>query len=351
MSRIATDISALVRAGIVERSARRSDLTSLAGLRNSLQATRATLASALDGAAIGAEAKARAQTSIDAAAANVRALADAPNSRALREAGAPTIPGADGATTPQTFFVVRKFTQGITGATVPQYISTNNPIQATVQVRVTEVAQAAALRLSFGGTALDLSAATARLDIIVAGDRGSQRFLFTSGTALTAIAATINTFSEAIGVNASVSGTTGVRLTSREHGGGEFVSVRIVNSGGSAGAGVVTYNTTNNAATGGAGSTIHAFGSNQAGQGVIDYGVDVRGTIGGVEAWSDGLTLHGWNSPIGISVTLSQQAATTAGYIGGVLLEAIPWQPPFETDSGANDSSPGAAPSPFDAFA
>jgi len=72
-----------------------------------------------------------------------------------------------------------------------------------VEVVVTQSAQRAGLFLSAGGTALDLGSAGETFVIEVTGSKGSRQFSFASGTALTTVAATINSFTDVLGVSAT----------------------------------------------------------------------------------------------------------------------------------------------------
>ncbi len=159
-----------------------------------------------------------------------------------------------------------------------------------VQVQVTQSAQVGALRLSFGGTVIDLSGTgatspNARFVIEIGGSRGSRELSFSSGTTLNNAVTTINTFREVTGVSATVSGT-GIRLSSTEYGLDGFVSVRVTNPSGVVGSGLYTYNNTANFATGGTGSTNTTFAN--ASNIVSDTGQNLGATINGINSTTNG---------------------------------------------------------------
>lgn len=106
--------------------------------------------------------------------------------------------------------------------------------QRDVQVLITQSAQHAGLFMSMGGTALDLTSATSRLTIEIGGINGSREFTFASGTALSAMAAQINTYSDVTGISA-VSANSGLMVKSIGFGTDEFVSIDVIDDGGHAG--------------------------------------------------------------------------------------------------------------------
>ena len=67
----------------------------------------------------------------------------------------------------------------------------------------------------------------------VTGNDGTQQFTFASGTANSAVVAAINTFSDAIGVTASLSGASDeIRLDSSSYGSDQFVRVKQLSENG-----------------------------------------------------------------------------------------------------------------------
>ncbi|MEX2214073.1 MAG: flagellin [Phycisphaeraceae bacterium] len=152
----------------------------------------------------------------------------------------------------------------------------------TINVLVTGSAQHAGLFLSAGAAALNLAASTSSFIVEIAGTKGSRQFTFASGTALTAVAASVNTFTSVTGVSAKVSGT-GIVLKSTGFGSSEFVSVDVVNAGGQAG-GVLTLSSINeNVATTGSTTAFTAVTNP-----LRDSGQDVSAIINGIAATAKG---------------------------------------------------------------
>ncbi len=153
-----------------------------------------------------------------------------------------------------------------------------------VDVVVTQSAQVGGYFLSFAGAAIDLGAGESFV-FEVKGAEGAREFSFASGTSLANIANAVNTFSDVTGVEAAVSGT-GIRLISTAFGSDQFVSVKVVDDGTIAGAGVGIYNfvadDTNTANT-----TIASTFPNAATP-VTDDGQDVGATINGIAATTKG---------------------------------------------------------------
>ena len=155
-----------------------------------------------------------------------------------------------------------------------------------VQVLVTGSAQHAGLFLSTNGNSLDLSTVDDRLTLEVAGTLGSREFTFASGTATSAIAAQINTYSDVTGISAAAS-STGLVFKSTEFGSNEFVSIDVVNHGGHVGGiALLTGNNENVASTVAANFTsLSAVAATNA---VRDAGQDVGAIINGIAATADG---------------------------------------------------------------
>jgi flagellin len=186
-----------------------------------------------------------------------------------------------------------------------------------VQVTVTNSAQHAGLFLSTGGS-LDLSAngsTTApdqRFVMEVAGSKGSREFSFASGTATSAMAAQINTYSDVLGVSAAASsggssGSSGVMLKSTEFGSDQFVSVDIVDDGNQQAGSIQQLSATNEDVidTGGGATTKLSAVTNP----VRDDGQDVEATVNGVTATADGKKVELNTAFLDIETTLDQSGA------------------------------------------
>lgn len=150
-----------------------------------------------------------------------------------------------------------------------------------INVQVIQSAHTGALKLSFGGSHLDLADAESRFEIEITGPEGAQTLSFASGMSLADVIATINTFSENTGLSASLSGT-GVRLDSRVFGDEGFVSVRVLDDGGisSTTAGAYEYLPDDHGSANPAAG--YSFGSLQ--NRLTDYGQDAEALVNGVKA-------------------------------------------------------------------
>ena len=174
-----------------------------------------------------------------------------------------------------------------------------------VNVIITQSAQHGGLFLSTNG-ALNLNNSAAhRLVLEVAGTEGTREFSFASGTTITDIRDSINSFSEVTGVSATLSGT-GVRLMSSELGSDRFVSVDVISDGqintpaANTGIYVLSSNDEN---------TIRSATDNTDFSAVTtairDDGLDVGAVINGVTARGDGAEISINNDGLDLSITLS----------------------------------------------
>ncbi|MEQ9207514.1 MAG: flagellin [Phycisphaerales bacterium] len=185
---------------------------------------------------------------------------------------------------------------------------TNN---LSVDAVVTQSAQQAGLYLSFGGAALDLTGASSQFVFEVAGEKGSREFQFSSGDTLASIVAAVNTFTDVTGVTATVSGTTAIKLASEEYGSNEFVSVSVVDDGGSAGDGIHTYTATDFDVATTAATAAFAAASN----GIRDEGQDITGTINGLTAVGQGRTMSVNSDFLDVEFSLNNTAAQALGAV------------------------------------
>ena len=157
-----------------------------------------------------------------------------------------------------------------------------------VDVIVTASAQKAGFVLSFGATGIDLGAATDRFVFELTGKQGAREFSFASGTPLTEIIAAINSFKDVTGVEATISGTTAIRIESTEFGKDEFVSVRVLDDGNiAAGNGIYTL-LANDASSADTVAAPTAFSA--ATNKLTDPGQDVGAVINGIVATTKGKT-------------------------------------------------------------
>ena len=178
-----------------------------------------------------------------------------------------------------------------------------------VDVLVTQSAQVGGFALRFGGNNLDLTNADATFTIEIAGNEGSRELSFSSGTTLSDVAATINSFTDETGVEATASGND-IKLVSSEFGSDQFVSVTVINDGGVTGTGLDTFATNDTNALAGSPTAFNALTN-----GSTDFGRDVRATINGIAATTKGTTVAINTDFLDVSVDLRDTGATTLGTI------------------------------------
>ena len=178
-----------------------------------------------------------------------------------------------------------------------------------VQAAVTESAQHAGLFLSVGGTALDLSTTNPSFVIDVAGALGARQFSFASGAATSAIAAQINTFSDTVGVSATVSGD-GIVVKSTEFGSNQFVSIDVVSHGDQDGTIVQLSAGNENVLDTGAATALSAVL-----EPIRDDGQDIDGTINGVAATGRGTRLSVNSDALAVDVLLNSAGYQSTGAI------------------------------------
>jgi len=148
---------------------------------------------------------------------------------------------------------------------------------------------------------MQLSPAASAASNRVTGTRGTEVFSFAGSTAVSAMAATINSFKDALGISATLSGTAALYFNSTDYGTDAFITVENIGS----------YNFKTKAA-GGSPSTS-----------TTDYGVDASVKINGQDASVDGLLATVKNSSLDVELLLSStfgtQTTTTSkfGVTGG----------------------------------
>ncbi len=189
-----------------------------------------------------------------------------------------------------------------------------------VDVQVTTSAQQGGLFLSTGGN-LNINTGSS-LVLEISGAKGSRELSFASGTTLQNVVNAVNSFKDVTGVEATLSGT-GVRLRSIDFGSSEFVSVKVINAAG-----------INDTANGDAATPVrgvykmtgtdfdvidNSTGTDfvDATNGVTDSGQDLRATINGVQAVSNGKTTRINTDFLDVEVTLSTARAQTLGAVSG----------------------------------
>mgnify|MGYP006273761863 FL=1 len=196
-----------------------------------------------------------------------------------------------------------------------------------VQVLVTQSAQVASLYLSAGGTELNLGGAGAsdgaseQFVIEIRGPEGARELSFSSGTELTVIRDTINSFSSVTGVEASVvnsGGSNGIMLNSSGYGASEFVGVEVIDDGAiGTGSNIGIYDTL--AADANAlDTTIRSTYAN-ADTGLRDSGQNVRATVNGIAATSNGTEVSINTDFLDVTIDLAYDLANpSAAMLGEV---------------------------------
>lgn len=194
-----------------------------------------------------------------------------------------------------------------------------------VEVTVTASAQVGGFFLEFGQDNLDLggagdtNGADRQFTIEIAGTEGSRELSFSSGTTVAQVAATINTFSDVTGVEATLSGTDDLRLTSVNRGSDEFVSLSVVDDGGIAGATGATRLDDSSELTAGTDFSANAFNSTALSNGITDSGQDVEAFINGQKATTRGTVARINTDFLDVEVDLNYNTgAASAGGVGKV---------------------------------
>ncbi len=174
----------------------------------------------------------------------------------------------------------------------------------TASVVVTQSARHAAVFLSTGAAALDLTTGSSFV-FELNGTLGSRQFTFASGTTLASAATQINTFKSVTGVSATANATN-IELKSTDYGSDQFVSIKIVNIGGLAGgvnSALATDENTVNTAAGTAFASLNGYFKKS--------GQDIGATINGITATGDGNIARINTDFLDLSVTLSANGAQT----------------------------------------
>ena len=127
----------------------------------------------------------------------------------------------------------------------------------------------------------------------ITGNDGTQQFTFASGTANADVVAAINTFSEAIGASASLSGTE-IRIDSSSYGSDQFVRVKQLSDNGGS-------------------SYVSSSGNGAAVSEFKGSGDDADVNINGMRATSDGLTARVASEGFDVTLSLADAFAGNGG--------------------------------------
>ena len=185
-----------------------------------------------------------------------------------------------------------------------------------VNVVVTGSAQLGGFYLSFGQDQLNLEGLDSLFVIEIAGSRGTRELSFSSGTTISKIAETINSFTDVTGVEAVTSAVgsgagTGLVLQSVGFGSNEFVSVRVIDQGGlntaEPQAGLYSLRDTDFSVASTTVLNLFSAATNK----VTDFGQDVSATINGIQATTNG-TKARINTDF-LDVEIDLQTGTSSG--------------------------------------
>ena len=183
-----------------------------------------------------------------------------------------------------------------------------------IQMMVTQSAQHASLFLSTTGNVLvnnDPDPA-AQFVIEVAGKSGAQEFSFVSTTTTSAVRNAINTFTSVTGVSATIQiasgagAAGGILLRSTGLGADQFVSVKVIDDGGTGG-GIARMSATNKNVLSASGFTSYAA----AQEAVRDEGQDVGAIINGIVAATNGTTAKIATDFLDVQIELNSSGAQT----------------------------------------
>ena len=175
----------------------------------------------------------------------------------------------------------------INSAKIPDGAGSNIPVNVTL----VDSASTGTVYLLDNGGAMSANG-DGQVTFEIAGTEGTQQFTFADGTANSAVVAAINTFSEAIGVSASLSGASDeIRIDSTAYGSTQFVRVKQLSGNGGA----------NYVSATGNGAALSEFKAS---------GVDSQVNINGISATTDGLTARVASEGFDVEIDL------TAAYAG-----------------------------------
>jgi flagellin len=186
-----------------------------------------------------------------------------------------------------------------------------------VEVTVTKSAQVGGFFMQLGGSQLDLTNADAQFVIEIAGSEGARELSFSSGATTQEIIDSINTFSDVTGVEATISGTDNIRLTSVDRGADEFVSIKVIDDGGQTGGGVVALDAASELTATTANNV--AWNANSLSNGLKDEGQNVEAFINGQKATTKGTVVRVNTDFLDVEVDLKWTSGTaSAGGVGKV---------------------------------
>ncbi|MBU6413818.1 MAG: flagellin [Planctomycetes bacterium] len=191
-----------------------------------------------------------------------------------------------------------------------------NTDSLNVDVQVTQSAQQAGLVMSMGGTTLAIGTSESFV-VEITGSKGSRQLSFANGTTANNIMSAINTYSDITGVEATTSGGA-IKVVSEEFGSSEFVNIKIIDDGGLGSSTGGVYQMTSNAFGTTNTSSRVALDASAASNGIRDEGQNVRATVNGVAATSDGKRVRVSTDFLDVDLTLTDSRAQSNGTFTGL---------------------------------
>jgi len=177
----------------------------------------------------------------------------------------------------------------------------------SVTATVATSAQRGTVQLDLSGTTI-ATTSNALFTIDLAGAKGSREFSFGNGTTIAQAVSAINAFKDVIGVSATAGGGgSAINLKSTDFGSDQFVSFRVVNLAGVAGANLRKASSTNENDYSGASVAVAASAL------VRDDGQDIAGSVNGLVATGRGRTLKVATDFLDTEITLTADKAQDAG--------------------------------------
>ena len=175
-----------------------------------------------------------------------------------------------------------------------------------VTTNVTTSAQRGAAFVDFNTSAIVTTSAGKLFTVEIAGANGSREFSFSNGTTMAQAVTAINSFKDVLGISAAAV-SSGLDLRSTDFGSDQFVSIKVIEDAGVAGANIRQGLATDaDNFTG----TATAVADNAL---VRDTGQDIGGTINGILATGKGRTLRVASDFLDTEVTLNAATASATG--------------------------------------
>ena len=182
----------------------------------------------------------------------------------------------------------------------------SNGATMSVTATVTTSAQRGAAFVDFNTSAIVTTSAGKLFTVEIAGANGSREFSFSNGTTMAQAVTAINSFKDVLGISAAAV-SSGLDLRSTDFGSDQFVSIKVIEDAGVAGANIRQGLATDaDNFTG----TATAVADNAI---VRDNGQDIGGTINGVLATGKGRSLRVASDFLDTEINLNAATASALG--------------------------------------